>query len=134
MFIGGVARPGAVRGAPPRRGSGPASFKVPEARAAAAETANAASAIAMPPLLAMQEAESAALQDRDARRHGEALMEELTGLQRALLGGREPDLDRLAALAERKVGAADPALAGVMRAIQLRAGIELARSRSAASA
>ncbi|HYZ61637.1 MAG TPA: flagellar assembly protein FliX, partial [Acetobacteraceae bacterium] len=84
-------------------------------------------------LLALQEAESGAVQDREARRHGTAVLDELSELQRDLLGEGAPKLDRLAALAARPVAAADPALAGVLRAIQLRAGIELARRRPAAS-
>ena len=89
--------------------------------------------VAVASLLALQESESGLQQDREARQHGEAVMDELTELQRALLGEDGPDLDRLALLVARPVTVSDPALAGVLRAVRLRAGIELARRGRAAS-
>jgi hypothetical protein len=133
MVIQGVYKPapGVLR---PVRGSRmEGAFRVSQERAEAAEAATGTAAVAMPSLLAMQEAESAALQDRDAKRHGTAVLDKLTGLQRSLLGPDGPDLDRLAQLASQPAQAADPRLAGVLRAIQLRARIELARHRPAAS-
>jgi hypothetical protein len=135
MFVSGVYRapPPARTGRSLRAGGG---FQLPEARpegAEGAEGAGAAASVAMPSLLLMQEAGSAALQDRDAKRHGTAVLDELQLLQRSLLGGEGPALDRLAQLARRPVPAADPKLAGVLRAIQLRAGIELSRRGAAAS-
>lgn len=132
MVVGSVARltDGAV---PVRKGVERRGFAVSADRAATAERTVASSGVAMVSLLAMQEAESEAQQDREARQHGEALMEELSELQRAMLGEEGPDIGRLAQLAARPVGASDPRLAGVLRAIRLRAVVELARLERAAS-
>jgi hypothetical protein len=89
--------------------------------------------VAITSLLAMQESESGLQQDREARSYGEAMVDELADLQLALLGETGPDLDRLEAVMRRKVSAADPGLAGVLRAIRLRAGVELARRGRATS-
>ncbi|MBR0673767.1 flagellar assembly protein FliX, partial [Neoroseomonas soli] len=79
-------------------------------------------------LLALQEAGPVAERDARARRRGDALLRELSGLQAELLAGRvDPArLQALAALAEGE-SAADPALAAAVAAIALRARIELAR-------
>jgi hypothetical protein len=79
-------------------------------------------------LLALQEQGRGEAEDREARRRGEALLEELTALQAALLGG---DVDparlaRLAALAEGEAGH-DPGLRDAVQAIETRARVELAR-------
>src|SRR4051794_424487 len=124
MFIQGVYKPTAAALRPVRGGRVGGRFRVPEAQAEAAEASSGTVAVSMPSLLAMQEAESAALQDRDAKRHGTAVLDELAGLQRALLGPDGPDLDRLAQLADRPAHVSDPALGGVLSAIQLRARIE----------
>lgn len=87
----------------------------------------------MASLLAIQEFESDAQQDREARRHGEAMLDELSELHLALLGADGPDLGRLAKLVERPVTTSDPGLAGVLRAVRLRAGLELARRARDAS-
>ena len=89
--------------------------------------------VAVMSLLALQEHESGLQQDREARQHGTAVMDELSALQRALLGGDGADLDQLEILMARPITAADPALAGVLRAVRLRAGIELARRGRATS-
>lgn len=133
MFVGGVYRAPAGSARTIRSGRAGSVFQVPEGREESAEAAGGTTAVAMPSLLLMQEEQSAALQDRDAKRHGSAMIDELQELQRSLLGDGGPRLDRLAQLADRPIGAADPHLAGVLRAIQLRAGIELARHGAAAS-
>lgn len=102
-------------------------FQIMEEEAQAVETTSAPVPAGLPGLLAMQESESAVVQDREARQHGADLMAELAILQRALLGGSETDLHRLSELARRSSSAADPRLAAVLRAVQVRAGIELAR-------
>ena len=83
-------------------------------------------------MLALQEAgdtaAAAAAQDGAARRHGEAVMEDLKTLQLDLLSGRLPDLSGLAARAGVGPQAADPRLAAVIGAIRLRASVELARA------
>lgn len=132
MVVGGVSR-AATGTTPTRRGPGEVSFRVNADKAGSADAAVATTGVAMTSLLAMQEAESDAQQDREARRHGQAVIDELAELQRALLGEARPDLERLARLMDRPSAAADPGLASVMRAIRLRAGIELARRSHAAS-
>jgi class II flagellar assembly regulator FliX len=133
MFVTGVYRAPPAGARPVRGNRVGGGFNLPEAHAEGMEAASGAATVSMPSLLAMQEAESGALQDRDAKRHGSAMIDELAELQRALLGDEGPRLERLAQLAGRPVAAADPRLAGVLRAIQLRAGIELARHQAAAS-
>ena len=132
MVVGGVSR--AATGARPmRRQAGARAFPVDGERPGRVETAVEVAGVAMTSLLAVQEAEWGAKQDQQAQRHGEAMIGELAALQQALLAEGEPNLEGLSRLAGRPVVAADPALAGLMRAIQLRAGIELARRGHAAS-
>ncbi len=132
MVVGGVTRltDGTL---PVRRGTERRAFGVTAGGAAPTERAVASGGVSIVSLLAMQEAESDAQQDREARQHGEAMMDELSELQRALLGEGGPDLGRLEQLAARPVTVSDPRLAGVLRAIRLRAGVELARWGRAAS-
>ncbi len=114
------------------RASGTFGFYLPESTA---EAASGAAPVTMPGLLALQEAGQDAGRDRDARRHGEAMLTSLADLQRALLGGADRGaLQSLADLARRAPPAADPRLAGVQRALLLRVEVELARARAAASA
>ncbi|BDG73033.1 flagellar assembly protein FliX [Roseomonas fluvialis] len=97
--------------------------------AQAAERPAAASAIG---LLALQETAPAAERDARARRRADAMLDELSALQRDLLRGRA-DPARLRRLADLTQGetAADPALAEAVAAISLRVRIELARRESA---
>ena len=132
MVVGGVTRLNDGAG-PVRRGTERRAFAVRVDRGEPAERAVASSGVSMVSLLSMQEAESDAQQDREARQQGEAMLDELGELQRALLGDGGPDLARLARLASRPVAASDPRLAGVLRAIRLRAGVELARRESVAT-
>jgi hypothetical protein len=83
-------------------------------------------------LLALQEADAPVLRDRRAQRRGQDLLAALAALQRALLAGGDPAdvLGRLASLATDLPSAVDPRLAAVLRAIGLRARVELARDRS----
>ena len=91
-------------------------------------------------MLALQEqagqaAEGAAtLADREARRHGQELLEALASLQQSLVAEVDPaaSLSRLAALADAAPQADDPALARILSAIRLRARLEIIR-RAAAS-
>lgn len=80
-------------------------------------------------MLALQEAGSEAVRDREARRRGEDLLAELRRLQLALLAAAESPglLRRLADLAAALPEAADPALREAVGAIALRARLELAR-------
>ena len=78
-------------------------------------------------LLAMQETASTEAADHAARRHGEAIMRDLQSLQLALLRGGAGAARPLASLARDAPSAADPRLAAVLAAIQLRAEVEAAR-------
>lgn len=115
-----------------RRAAGSGGFRLleeadPQAPAAAAAPAP----VGLHSLLALQEAEADAVQDRAARRHVGTMLDDLSSMQRALLGG-DPDgtsaaLARLADAARRGFAAADPRLGAVVRAIAMRAEIESAR-------
>ena len=76
----------------------------------------------------MQEDGGRAGHDAAARRRASSILDELQGLQAELLGGR-PDPARLARLAALEAGeeGADPGLREAVRAVALRAQIELAR-------
>ncbi len=89
----------------------------------------AAAPVVLSGMLAMQEAESAVQRDRDSRRHGEQTLQALADLQLALLGegAGEVALHRLAALGTQAPRAADPALDAAVRAVRLRARIEIQR-------
>ena len=111
-----------------------AAFRLPAEPTGAAGTAAAtAPARGLDALLALQETAASigdgATRDREARRHGRDLLEELAALQRALLSGDagEATLGRLGALLQSMPAAADPALGAVLRSVALRARLELAR-------
>jgi Class II flagellar assembly regulator len=130
--VSGAGPVTAAPGAPARPGA--AGFVVDIGLDRAARLLAATPAAALDAMLALQEAEAEATRDRNARRHGRALLDALAELQCALLaesgagdGQDGPVLQRLAGLLEASPGAADPALAGVLRALSLRAQVELAR-------
>ncbi len=125
MVIGGV---GPVRVAAGRgRRAGAAGFRVAEGEAVAP---GAVAVVGLPSLLAAQEAAQDAGRDREARRHGEAVLAELAALQVGLLRGGDGELAGLAALVRRGPSASDPALAAIQRAVLVRAAVELARRRA----
>ena len=127
MVIRGLG-PTAAAAAPPRR-TGGARFALPSSLSTEAPRELAASAeVAMSGMLALQEMPPP-VDDRQARRHGQDLIEELAALHRAVLGagGHTAALDRLMRLAVTLPTAGDPALRAVLGAIVLRARIELAR-------
>jgi hypothetical protein len=94
------------------------------------------SLVSLDSMLALQEVDPAPERDRRARRHGEALLDALAQLQRALLRGEADPavLQRLADLAGRTHPAASAGLRAAVAAIQLRAAVELARHDNNASA
>jgi Class II flagellar assembly regulator len=96
---------------------------------APAAKAGPTSPIALDAMLALQEAGSQTVQDREARRHGLELLKMLRALQRELLGGNasEAVLDRLSTLARSCPVATDPELASALQLVVLRARVELAR-------
>ena len=114
----GVKAPRAAgQGAPP-----PGGFRIPE-------RASAITPAALPGTeLAGLVAASASPRDHMARRRGRALLRGLDDLQRDMLAGADnPDVMRgLAGLLEGENGD-DPELADALRALALRARIELAR-------
>ncbi len=97
---------------------------------AASEAAGAATPVAAAglSLLAAQENGDRAGRDAAARRRAASILDELRGLQTELLGGR-PDPARMARLAALGTGeeGTDSGLREAVRAIALRARIELAR-------
>jgi Class II flagellar assembly regulator len=127
--VGRVATGGQARlGRTGSRGAG--SFTVGAAAGAAAEAA-AGAAAAGPVgigLLALQEGGDPVARDRAARQRAESILEELQALQRDLLRDG-PDTTRLERLAVLEAGedGADPILREAVRAIVLRARVELAR-------
>ena len=117
------ARGGAARSA------GGFSLRATSAGIAAAETAAASGTAAVGlSLLAVQENGGSAGRDAAARRRANAILDDLQGLQAELLGGRT-DPARLARLAALQAGeeGTDSALREAVRAVSLRARIELAR-------
>ncbi len=128
----GITKTQAAAALPGRRRVGTSGvFALPGEAQAPAESAPTG-AVGLSGLLALQEAgdpaAAAAAQDGAARRHGEAVMEDLKDLQLALLSGRASDLSGLAARAGTGPQAADPRLTAVIGAIRLRASVELARA------
>lgn len=117
--------------------SAPASAE-PEAGAPLTDSAGLASLTA---LLSAQSTEALAqadgmlggldedeVRDRQARRHGKAMLEALAGLQLGMLDGNPtPILAQLAELAKAAPEAADPVLRLILREINIRAAVELAR-------
>jgi hypothetical protein len=111
---------------PPARAAG---FRLPADAAEAPAEAAATAGVMLGGMLALQEAESGAVRDREARRRGQEMLAALARLQRALLEGNRdlPGLRRLAALAEDIPQAADPGLRQALAEVTLRARVELAR-------
>ena len=96
------ARTGTTRGAA-RGGSG---FSIAAGGGTAAREAMAAAEVVAPGLglLALQEAGSGAERDAAAYQRASAILEELNGLQSALLGGGGDDPGRLERLAALEIG------------------------------
>ncbi len=130
MGISGVGPAGPIR-APTRTRAGSGAFCVPEeTRTGGAEAPAVFGTVGMPSLLSLQETELETVQDREARRHSRAMLDTLTLLQQALLGGQGVDaLETLARLVRAAPPPSDPALAAVQQAVLVRAAVELARSR-----
>jgi hypothetical protein len=123
-----IATPGPLAPAKPRARAGER-FLPPQVEQDAGVSVEEATPVSLVGMLAMQEAGADAARDREARRHGEEMLQELADLQRALLGSgvSAAGLANLADLASRARPAADNGLRGVLDAIGLRAQVELAR-------
>jgi hypothetical protein len=80
-------------------------------------------------MLLLQQVEDGPTRDRQARKHGRAMLQGLSALQHELLDGDvDPGtLERLAALVDHCPEAADPALKATLAAVSLRVRVELAR-------
>ena len=121
-----------------RRRAGPSGFYVEDdAGLHTPASVSATPSIGLPSLLAFQEAEADAAQDRAARRHAGSMLAELSAVQRALLlgdaAGKDMALGRLSSLTRHGVAANDPRLAAVVQAVAMRAAVEAARRQQAAA-
>jgi hypothetical protein len=87
--------------------------------------------IGLESMLALQAVDDASERDRLARKRGNAMLVALTGLQKAALTGDDPStaLSALLELTENVAAAADPGLDAVLREVELRAKVEIARRR-----
>lgn len=90
---------------------------------------SAAPAIGLDSLLMLQGIDDSVERDRGARKRRSAMIAALSDLQRAMLAAEDPalTLQALSDLAAEEPDAADPALASVLRAVVLRARLEVAR-------
>ncbi len=89
-----------------------------------------AALIGMDSMLALQAVDEAQERDRRARKKGTAMLAALSDLQRALTASEDPGqaLRLLRDLTtEPGDGAADPVLGAILRAVTLRARVEIAR-------
>ncbi|MBD0273893.1 MAG: hypothetical protein ICV73_18440 [Acetobacteraceae bacterium] len=133
--VSGVSKGGAVGGARGASGRSAKGFSLggtgADTAASATTAATATAAVGGLSLLAVQEdGGGRAGRNAAARRRASSILDELRGLQAELLGGR-PDPSRLARLAALQSGedGVDPGLREAVRAVALRARIELARRR-----
>ena len=103
------------------------------AATAGATTPLASPAIVNPLLLQDLAADDGLRRDRDARHRSRELLDALAALRRALLGSgdEKAELARLSALLSAIPQAHDPALAALVRAIAVRATVELCRREPA---
>lgn len=125
----GAAAAGARGGAASRSAKG---FSVggmgTEGAAVSTAAASATAAVGLSLLAVQENGGRGTGRDAAARRRAASILGELQGLQAELLGGR-PDPARLARIAALQTGedGADPELREAVRAVALRARIELAR-------
>ena len=115
-----------------RRGGGvrPRSgFHIADGTDTAPHAAAEVGAVPLTQILALQEEEADAVQDRAARRHGEEMLAELASVQRDLLqaGLGRKRLGHLLDLATAPPRASDERLRDVVAAVALRVKVELAR-------
>jgi hypothetical protein len=111
----------------PRNAAG--RFAVPIAADQPLTPAPTAAASPLEGVLALQEQAADLTRDRQARQHGQALLQALAALQHAMLAGaaQTESLQRLATLTAACPSAMDPALATIIQGLSLRAQVELAR-------
>jgi hypothetical protein len=124
--------PGGVPNRPKPAATGRASgFNVESEDAAPAIQENApAQSVLLAGMLALQETETETAQDKTARRHGIALLEALSQIQKSLLSLTEAsatEIETLTLLVNAMPQASNPGLAATLADIRLRAKIELLR-------
>jgi hypothetical protein len=101
----------------------------PAAPAAPGQTSAAARMAPVGAMLDYDTAMNAVAADRQARRHGRAMLRALGALQMAMLGAEGDGAERqLAALAAEMPAADDPVLRLILREIGVRAAVALART------
>jgi len=125
--VGGPGRVGTGRAGVPQPG---ANFTVAPSVSGEQPVASAAiPTVSLEGVLALQGRLTKDEMDRQARRHGQALLTALSVLQRSLLaGGNAGDARaRLEALVGDVPAADDPRLAAILGTIRLRTRVELAR-------
>jgi hypothetical protein len=134
MKVTGPSGPGPAAGQRPLRASG--GFSVPQGMTAASTAANrpvsATSSLSdVSALMALQGVETATERRRRAVRRGAGLLDRLDELKLALLSGDagEGALERMArGLREERPDDPDEALTGLLKQIDLRAAVELAKA------
>ena len=129
VSVGRVGGP-AVPGGASRRVGGSSGFAVAPGGADATAGPSATTAAApLDGMLLLQQVEDGPTRDRQARRHGRAMLDGLAELQCALLDGTlDPrTVERLAALAQHCPEASEPGLRAALAGISLRVQVELAR-------
>jgi hypothetical protein len=133
-MVEGVRTGGVSRGSPVIRDGGKTSgvpFSIDDGAPAVGQKARLSSVagIGMDSMLALQAVDEGAERDRKARKRATAVVKALTGLQRTLLTEEDPAvaLRTLNELATADPSADDPALGAILRAIVLRARLEVAR-------
>jgi hypothetical protein len=127
--VGRVSGPSVPAGGA-RRVAGSSGFAVSTPTTGGATGPAATQATSMDSMLMLQQqVEDGTTRDRQARKHGKAMLEGLATLQRELLDGDvDPGtLERLSALTEHCPEAADPGLRATIGAVSLRVQVEIAR-------
>jgi len=134
MRIAPLAGPAAVAPAAPARPASSGFALAPDAAPPARLAAPSGLATVAPLMLVLQEQMTGEKEEREARRHGQAVLALLSDLQGALLAGTSAGgadgaqlASRLAALLEQPADTTHPGLATALRAIRLRARLELSK-------
>jgi len=129
--IDGIGRATPTRSSASTKRPQSGGFAVPAEPSATghAEAATQTEEVALTSMLSLQELCGDAAADRDASRRGADMLSALAELQRALLGGVDTveTMQRLAELAAAVPRAANPQLAALVSAINIRVRVELAR-------
>lgn len=131
MMIGPIQRARPAIGAAGARPGVAGSFSVPstvepDGMAACVDPVRTMSAAGGSMMLALQEHTAQDLADREARRHGQAVIEQLAALQLALLSDTPTDIiETLSSMLRTEPRGAHPALSHALSSIRLRARIAL---------